>query len=267
MTDVPPTPWIDLDGVANMRDLAGLPTRDGGRIQPGRLIRSDNLQDLTAPDVVYLVEELAVSDVVDLRTRTEREAHGPGPLRQVASLTHHHHSLFAEHEQDFTTDDALAIPPDDLEPGGSPSEPTVGDYWASHYLGYLFGRPDSVSAALGVVARARGATIVHCAAGKDRTGTIVALALDVAGVPHEAIMGDYARTAERIAGIADRLSRSALYAQLMSEAALTDQIPRVDTMATILTTLDERYDGAAGYLAEHGWSRDDLTRLRDRLTR
>ncbi len=39
--------WIDLDGVVNMRDLGGTPTADGGEIAPGRLIRSDNLQDLS----------------------------------------------------------------------------------------------------------------------------------------------------------------------------------------------------------------------------
>ena len=43
--------WIELDGLVNMRDLGGLPTRDGGRTASGRLIRSDNLQDLTDADV------------------------------------------------------------------------------------------------------------------------------------------------------------------------------------------------------------------------
>lgn len=41
--------WIELDGVVNMRDLGGLPTRNGGAVQPHRLIRSDNLQDLSPP--------------------------------------------------------------------------------------------------------------------------------------------------------------------------------------------------------------------------
>ena len=39
--------WIDLDGLANMRDVGGIPTTDGGKIVPGRLLRSDNLQTLT----------------------------------------------------------------------------------------------------------------------------------------------------------------------------------------------------------------------------
>ena len=60
--------WIELDGLVNMRDLGGLPTRDGGRTASGRLIRSDNLQDLTDADVARLVDELGVSDIIDLRT-------------------------------------------------------------------------------------------------------------------------------------------------------------------------------------------------------
>ena len=39
--------WIELDGLVNMRDLGGLPTGDGGHTASGRLIRSDNLQDLS----------------------------------------------------------------------------------------------------------------------------------------------------------------------------------------------------------------------------
>jgi len=47
--------WIDLDGLANMRDVGGIPTTDGGKIIPGRLLRSDNLQTLTTSDVAQLL--------------------------------------------------------------------------------------------------------------------------------------------------------------------------------------------------------------------
>ena len=85
--------WIELDGVVNMRDLGGLPTRDGGTIQERRLIRSDNLQDLTEADVAHVVDVLGVSDVVDLRTDDELAQTGPGPLRGTA-IAHHHHTFF-----------------------------------------------------------------------------------------------------------------------------------------------------------------------------
>ena len=75
------TRWIELDGVVNMRDLGGLPTRDGRTTREGRLIRSDNLQDLSEGDVRHLVEVLGVTDVVDLRSHVEHEVTGAGPLR------------------------------------------------------------------------------------------------------------------------------------------------------------------------------------------
>ena len=48
--------WIDLEGLANMRDVGGIPTIDGGKIIPGRLLRSDNLQTLTTSDVMRVFQ-------------------------------------------------------------------------------------------------------------------------------------------------------------------------------------------------------------------
>jgi protein-tyrosine phosphatase len=248
--------WIDLEGVVNMRDVGGLPTRDGRTLRHRRLIRSDNLQDLTPSDVRHLVEELGVTDVVDLRTELEVHHTGPGPLRQT-SLTHHHHSFFSD-DREVSGEEALAwrrrrpVRRDD-------------DYWASHYLGYLDERPDSVSAALDVVARSPGGTIVHCAAGKDRTGTVVGLALDVAGVPAEAIIGDYVATAMRLERILERLLREAPYTEVLSTRAVEDQLPRAETMERILAILQRDHGGAAGWLGEHGWSEEDVDRLRRSL--
>ena len=86
--------WIELDGLANLRDVGGIPTDDGGEIRTGRLLRSDNLQSLTPADVDRLLE-LGLSDVVDLRSDYEAEQEGPGPLRQT-DVTHHQHSMFQE---------------------------------------------------------------------------------------------------------------------------------------------------------------------------
>ena len=49
------------------------------------------------------------------------------------------------------------------------------DGMCGHYLGYLEDRPDAVSGAVRAIADAPGAVIVHCAAGKDRTGVVIAL--------------------------------------------------------------------------------------------
>src|SRR5580658_1832243 len=70
-------PWIDLEGAVNVRDLGGLPTDDGGETVTGRLLRADNLQDLSPSDVRRLVRDLGLTTVVDLRSSAELAAEGP----------------------------------------------------------------------------------------------------------------------------------------------------------------------------------------------
>ena len=62
--------WIDLEGLANLRDVGGIETSDGDKIIPGRLLRSDNLQTLTTSDVDQLLG-LGLTDVIDLRSDYE----------------------------------------------------------------------------------------------------------------------------------------------------------------------------------------------------
>jgi protein tyrosine/serine phosphatase len=256
--------WIELDGVVNMRDVGGLPTTDGGAVATGRLLRSDNLQDLSESDVEAL-ERLGVTDVVDLRSNVELTLEGPGPLR-ARDLTHHHHSLFRDDVRDVSAEEALVLPWSKKDQAAADAAPRLDDdYWASHYLGYLAHRPDSVSAALGVVARSSGATIVHCAAGKDRTGTVVGLALSVAGVSDDDVVADYVATGERIERVVARLMTRPAYGEVLKDQPLDHHRPRPETMQRILAVLSERYDGAAGWLRAQGWSGDDVEALRTSL--
>ena len=68
--------WVPLDGAMNVRDLGGLPTDDGGETVRGRVLRADNLQDLTPADVRRLVDDLRVRTIVDLRTTIEVDKEG-----------------------------------------------------------------------------------------------------------------------------------------------------------------------------------------------
>ncbi|WP_457255767.1 tyrosine-protein phosphatase [Pedococcus sp. P5_B7] len=256
--------WIELDGVVNMRDVGGLPTTDGGVVATGRLLRSDNLQDLSESDVEAL-EQLGVTDVVDLRSHAELTLEGPGPLR-ARDLTHHHHSLFRDDVRAVTAQEALALPWSTKDQEKADAQPRLDDdYWASHYLGYLTHRPDSVSAALAVVARSRGATIVHCAAGKDRTGTVVGLALSVAGVSDDDVVADYVATGERIELVMARLMARPAYGEALQDQPVDHHRPRPETMRRILEVLAERHDGAAGWLRAQGWSQDEVSALRASL--
>jgi protein-tyrosine phosphatase len=260
--------WIDLDGAANVRDLGGLVTADGRVVQANRLIRSDNLQDLTAEDVRRLIDEHGVRSVADLRTGVEVAAEGPGPMTRVPELHIEHLSLFPEAGD---TTDAVAVERQGDGPVVLPwqredrRERSDRHGAAGVYLGYLEDRSDAIVAAMQLIAHAPGATLVHCAAGKDRTGVVVAMALAAVGVPRKQIVDDYVRSAERIHGILARLKASPTYAHDLEDTYIDTHTPRSTTMQAMLEELDHQYGGAVAWLRAHGWSDEDDAALRRKL--
>jgi protein-tyrosine phosphatase len=254
--------WIDLEGAVNVRDLGGLGTEDGGTTVQGRLLRSDNLQELTPGDVARLVDDIGLTTVVDLRSTAELTSEGPAPLDAVATVRHVHLPVLSE--QGTATDvfaDVL-LTREDQDRSRYPADPLCG-----HYLGYLEDRPDQVVAALRTVAAAEGAALVHCAAGKDRTGVVVAVALTAVGVRREAVVADYAATGERTEAIVERLGRSAIYAADINSQPAQEHRPRPQTMTAFLDQMSARYGGVIPWLADHGFGAADLDLLRAKLRR
>jgi protein tyrosine/serine phosphatase len=262
------TNWINLQGAVNARDVGGLPTADGGgAIRPGVLIRSASLGHLTDADVEHLVGDLGVRRVVDLRTDVEVDRDGPGALHAQPDVVIHHLSLYPD------TTDRAELPPGPRGPAVEAPAPlpwqrerfaTEHGPVVAAYLRYLEQRPDSIVAALRAIAEPVGATLVHCAAGKDRTGMVVALALTVAGVDREVIAADYAQTQSQIAAIVGHLARSDLYG---FEVGQPDKIPPASApvMVAVLDAIDTDLGGVLAWLARHGWTEDDTLRLRSKL--
>jgi protein-tyrosine phosphatase len=269
--------WIELEGLVNLRDVGGMPTTDGGSIAAGRLLRSDNLQDLTPADIAEL-RRRGLTDVVDLRSDVESMSEGPGPITREDGVTVHHHSLFtdtgradsdgvdpngadtAASSVDTATAPAAALPWVGRKPSAVHDIPDT-----SYYLSYLVDRPDSVLAALRVIADADGATLVHCAAGKDRTGTVVALALLVAGADPTAVIADYAASSERIERVVQRLMATRTYADNLRNRPLDSHRSRPETMQGVIEHLDTEHGGVEKLLATIGWTPADTVRLRAKL--
>jgi protein-tyrosine phosphatase len=261
--------WISLVGTVNTRDLGGSPLLEGGVIRSGVLLRSDNLQGLTGADVRTLVDTYRVRTVADLRTEIEVNSEGPGPLTREPLVTIHHLSLFPE--AGHNTD--VAAPDDDNAPTVLPWQNRADDGRrgvAGVYFRYLDDRADSIVGALRAVAHSDGATIVHCAAGKDRTGVVIAIGLAEVGVTPEAIIDDYAASAERIDAIMARLRGSTTYAADLDrmDAKESDghdrHTPLKASMANFLTQLDE-VGGASVWLRSHGWTSEDAAALKAKL--
>jgi protein-tyrosine phosphatase len=237
--------WLRLEGVDNVRDVGGLPLREGGTTRAGVLLRSASLQYLTPADVMRLVDEVGLRLVLDLRTPEEIERYGPTALTdagvETVPLT-----LIGE-SRNY------------LPETGDDTDPLL-----RNYLGYLADHPANVVAAVRRLAAAdAGPALVHCAAGKDRTGTVVALVLDAVGVERDAVVADYALSSEQIEAMFRRWTTAS--GDPMPED-LTPHHPRAEVMETVLARLDEQHGGAAGWLAANGLTDEELERLRERFT-
>lgn len=242
--------WLPLEGAVNARAVV-----------PGVLLRADNLQSLSADDVRRLVEEEALEVVLDLRTDTEVEREGPGPITAEPAVRVEHRSLYPD--SGGNTDVDAAVKPRGREDQDAlPDETPI----VQAYMSYLGRRPDSIVASVRTIARADGAVLVHCAAGKDRTGVVVALALDAGGVDRDAIVSDYLATEERIHAIFDRLMQSPTYRDELKDDYPSTHSPVPHTMQRFFELVDEGFGGSAAWLSAHGLDDADLERLRRRLS-
>jgi protein-tyrosine phosphatase len=250
--DEHPTPrWIALDGAVNVRAVV-----------PGVLLRADNLQALSPRDVRRLIDDERLELVLDLRTEVEVALEGPGPITAEPGVRIEHRSLYPDSGGSTDLDAGPVNPWGETDTHESPDEPPV----VRAYMSYLRRRPDSIVASVRAIARARDAVVVHCAAGKDRTGVVVALALDAAGVDRALIVADYVATAQRIEAIMARLSGSPTYRAQLEGYVASEHAPVAATIERVLELIDERFGGSVAWLSAAGLDEDDLELLRARLS-
>lgn len=251
-----------LDGTQNFRSLGGLPLHAGGTTADGVLYRSDALSTLTDAGVTALGSS-DIGAIVDLRTDAERqlapdrvpdrairtvllpllEGAAPGLAQQIPAGTQLSPEMIEQ---------ALA------------AMPALPDL----YVAMLQGGGASFAHLAQLVGGSAGsAVLIHCTAGKDRTGVSAALLLDVAGVERDAIIADYAISETHLSGpFSDRMLG-------MLEGygvALTPQVRElvIGTPASAiehaLAWVDDN-GGSRGYLAKAGVSDATLDAVAERL--
>ena len=118
---------------------------------------------------------------------------------------------------------------------------------------------------LAAIAAAGGAVLVHCEFGKDRTGLVSALLLDIAGVPRETIANDYAASASALRPVFELFLADGPGDRPTREARLALFTPRPEAMIATLAHIDARHGGVERYLLDAGVSPDVLEAVRARL--
>ena len=236
---------LDWEGGLNARDLGGYATEDGRETRWGAVVRSAALASLTEAGRAALAG-YGVRSIVDLRLPDEL-AHDPNP--------------FAEPGDHGITYTNVSF----IDPAAAP--PEAVSTLAEDYLGMLDRYRAGVAEVMAAVADApKGAVLIHCAAGKDRTGLISALLLGLVGVPTATVAADYALTAELLRPREQAwLAAAPPEERAEREAMLARYAPTAEVMLEVLAGLEERHGGVEGYLLEAGVARADLERLRERL--
>ncbi|WP_439392520.1 tyrosine-protein phosphatase [Bradyrhizobium sp. PMVTL-01] len=175
----PPPRHLALQGASNFRDLGGYRTADGRTTRWRHIFRSNHLGQLTAADV-EIVRALGIRSAFDFRGVEERAA-GVCVVNEITV-----YSLPIEPTVVAALRAELAR--------GTLTAPVALELMRESYRNYVRHNTHSFRALFGHLLEDRAPLVIHCTAGKDRTGFASALILHALGVPDDVIAEDYLLT-------------------------------------------------------------------------
>lgn len=236
---------IPFEGCFNFRDIGGYPGEAGRTVRWGRYYRAGR-QDRMTPEDLAQAQELGIQTQIDLRKSDEVEIQGRGPIEGMGARYEH-----------------LPVIP---EGGTDQLARLVGDTGISgkRYLGYLEFGGDTWLRMFEIFAEPGDHPIViHCTAGKDRTGVSTAFLLSVLGVERALIEADYLLTNRDVSRQVDFLEVSGALPEGVDrdEMMFHAGVPEM-AMHDFLNGLEERWGGALGYLRSIGLDDDVFEAVR-----
>ena len=247
---------LHLPGSPAFRDLGGMVTTDGRRLAPRRLFRADALHS-PAIDRDRLLPELGLRLVCDLRSAEEREL-----ARCLHWLDPAPRSLHVELSADLAVPAAPFVRRMIAAPDPDAAQALMRLTYAS--------MPRAAVSRLHVLFDALAAgewpAVIHCTAGKDRSGWAVALLQLVCGVDRHDVMADYLLSNDAMAAAYGPMLE-AFHREGGDAEALAHMIyVEPGYLEVALAVVDDQFGGLDGYLADGlGASRDDIALLRGRL--
>lgn len=242
---------LNFEAVFNFRDLGGYQTQDGNQVAWRRLFRSGELHNMTSSDANRLKQELGLTSVLDLRSNVEIEKHGIG-LVPESGFRYYNVSLISD---------------------GGDSKANERRYknftdMGGFYLHLLRQQEfvDLIIEALDVIAEPRNHPILlHCSAGKDRTGILTAVLLSIVGVKDQDIINDYSLSASYMDVLVNRMKSEPQMAEDAKSLPNYFWKAAPESMALFLSSLKKEYGSVKGYLKTMGATSSLFERLEKAL--
>lgn len=233
--------WPDL---LNARDLGGLPSASGEVTAWRQVVRADNLNKLAAAGVAALVA-YGIRTVVDLRDPRELEKY-PNPL----AATPPHGVVFTN---------VPLISDAEWEAIRDRAQNTEG-YVLTARLSHR-----NITSAVAAVSEAQvGGVVIHCHAGKERTGIVAALLLSLAGVPDDRVAADWAASDAYLQPLYEEWLASETDPSIRAKRA-RGFVTRAEHILDVLAYVRRTHGSLEDYLIAGGLNADQLGRARRRL--
>jgi protein-tyrosine phosphatase len=234
---------LSFEACYNFRDIGGYTNAEGRSVRWRRVFRSMTPQWMTPADVVE-AQGLGIELIVDLRG-PDHETSGPlGDLPARRLNVGFRRSEFRESPDVQTLLDATAV--DGL--------PMIVDLYAGHF-----------ATAITAMTQAEGPVLFHCQLGKDRTGILAALTLNLCGIDDEQVIADYMLTEAR-----EPLCRALIAAN--NDVVVPEQGARfvrepvqAEAIQAVLRKVETQHGGARGFFVAHGVDGDALDAYVERL--
>ncbi len=263
---------MEIEGTFNFRDVGGMPLHGGGQVRKGVLYRSDALSGLT-PRGLEQLGASGIGVIVDFRTPLERTM-APDRLPSGRDIR----VVELELLEGALTGLAQEAMQAGMQPGGAEAATAAVERALAQLprLGGLYvsmlthGGASFAETARLVAHGGDGASgvLVHCTAGKDRTGVATALILDAVGVDRDAVIADYAASQAHLSGAWATNMFAMIDAMGVPRTAALDELVSAtppEAIGEALDWVDREHGGSEAYLRAHGSTATDLDALRGRL--
>ena len=234
-----------FEGCFNFRDIGGYLNQEGKRIKKGIYFRAGRQDRMSDKDLSQL-SDLKIATQIDLRRPDEVLEQGKGPLEAMGA--------------NYIN---IAVIP---EGGSDKLSRLVGDTRISgkRYLGYLEFGPTTWLRLFGILANEENLPVVlHCTAGKDRTGVSTAFLLSILGVSREVIEADYLLTNLDTERQADFIESTVGYPEGYDRETMISVagVPK-DAMKVFLDGLESKWGSAIEYLEKIGVTQEQMEAIR-----